>query len=101
MAVLYVTEYTAQHTDQGRPVPIAYCPPVVRSNNVAIGGVASSLVFNNATSIIRIHADAICSIAIGINLTATTADARLAQNQTEYFGFEPGKGFSISVISNV
>lgn len=102
MATLYVTEFSAQHTDQGRPVPISYCPAIVRSNNVAIGAAASSLVLNVSTSIVRLHSDAICSIVIGKPpLTATTADARMAQNQTEYFGVEPGYGYVVSVIANV
>lgn len=100
MAILYVTEFGAQHTDQGRPVPIAYCPAITE-NNVAIGGgSAQSNVFNANTNIIRVHSDAVCSIKIGLNPTATSADARMAQNQTEYFGFEAGKGFQIAVITN-
>lgn len=101
MAKLYVTEFSAQHTDQGRPVPVAYCP-LITNNNVAItGGSVQSAVFSKNTNIIRVHSDAICSIKIGLNPTATTDDARFAQNQTEYFGFEAGQGFQIAVIQNV
>ncbi len=96
-----MTEYSAQHTDQGRPVPVAYCPQVT-TNNVAISGShAESNPFGTNTNLIRVHSDVICSIKIGLNPVATTADPRFAANQTEYFGFEAGKGFAISVISNV
>ncbi len=101
MATLYVTEFSAQHTDQGRPVPVAYCP-LITNNNVAIGGGSvQSNPFSAQTNLIRVHADAICSIRIGLNPSASAADARMAQNQTEYFGFEAGKGFQIAVIINV
>lgn len=101
MALAYISEYTAQHTDQGRPVPVAYCPAIAEYTVAIGGGSTSSPVFQTSTNIIRVHSDAVCSIKIGLSPMATTNNARMAQNQTEYFGFEAGKGFQIAVISNV
>lgn len=101
MALAYISEFSAQHTDQGRPVPVAYCPAITEYTVAIGGGSVQSPVFNANTNLIRVHSDAICSIKIGLNPTATTSNARMAQNQTEYFGFEAGKGFQIAVISNV
>ncbi len=81
-------------------VPAADNPPVVPHNNIAIGGASvQSNPFNVHTRYIRCHCDAICSILIGPNPIVTTADARMAQNQTEYFAVNPGD--MIAVISNV
>ena len=47
---------------------------------------------------IRVHCDVACSVSVGANPTATHADARLAPNQTEYFGVQVGQ--RIAVIAN-
>lgn len=66
---------------------------------VAIGGVsAQSAVFPDGTRLIRVHTDAICSIKIGANPTATADDKRMAANATEYFGVTPGH--KLAVITN-
>lgn len=72
-----------------------------QNNNVAIGVAAQSAVFAANTRLIRVHADAICSVLLGSNPSATvsTADARMAANQTEYYQVNPGD--KIGVISNV
>lgn len=98
MAVLYVTEYATAAVDQGRAVPVGYGPPVV-NQTVAIGGASvQSAAFNANTRLIRVHSDAICSILVGSNPTATTSTARMAANQTEYFGVAPTH--KIAVITN-
>lgn len=53
-----------------------------------------------ATTIIRIHTDAICSIALVTSTTgaATTTNKRMAANATEYFGVKFGQ--HVTVISN-
>jgi hypothetical protein len=95
MATLYVTEYSG--VLQG-DVQIAMSPAIVQ-NNVAIGGSsAQSNPFNGNTSVIRVHTDAICSIAISNNPTATAASKRMAADQTEYWGVRPGD--KIAVITN-
>ena len=105
MATLYVSEYR-----QLASVPSAtnYAPmpgqapqePSLADQTIAItGSPTSSQAFGGYTALIRVHCDAICSIAIGANPTATTTSKRLAAGQTEYFGVSPQH--FISVIANV
>jgi hypothetical protein len=97
MATLYVTEFSKPATVSNGVVQVAQMPPIAQQTAV-IGTVVSTSAFNAATVLIRVHADAICSIAIGTSPTATTAMTRLAANQTEYFGVSPGD--KLSVITN-
>jgi hypothetical protein len=98
MATLYITEFANIGRDQGQGVQATPLPPVAEQT-VAIGvASAQSGAFNAATSFVRAHTDAICSIAVGVNPTATTGNARLAANQTEYFQVRAGD--KIAVIAN-
>lgn len=101
MALLYVSEYTAQQVDQGKAVPIAFCPAIAEYTLAIGGGSVASPPFQTNTNIVRLHSDAVCSIKFGLNPTATATNARMAQNQTEYFGVEPAKSFQVAVITNV
>ena len=94
MAVAYITEYGSAGAERTQ---IA-AAPAVTSQTVAIGVEAKSAAFKGATRFIRVHVDAICSIAIGQSPTATTSDARMSADSTEYFAVNPGD--KISVISN-
>jgi hypothetical protein len=96
MATVYITEFR----DVGRAGDIqAPEQPPYAEQTVAIGGAsAQSSAFSTATRLIRVHADAICSIAIGENPTATATKARFAAGQTEYFTVLPGH--KIAVITN-
>lgn len=94
MAVAYITEYGSAGAERTQ---VAAAPPVA-SQTVLIGSEAKSAAFNNGTRIIRVHVDAVCSILIGANPTATTSSARMAADTTEYFSVNPGD--KISVISN-
>lgn len=99
MATAYITEFSKVGTTSGRiDMTIALMPPIAEQT-VAIGVVASSAAFNDATKFIRVHVDAICSIKIGASpQTAAVTTLRMAANQTEYFGVTPGH--IISVITN-
>lgn len=97
MAVAYITEFAGMGTTSTGVAPIAKYPSIA-NQTVAIGAEANSSAFNPATRFIRVHVDAICSIDIALNPTATTSMARLAANQTEYFSVFPGH--NISVITN-
>ncbi len=101
MAFLYVSEYTAQQTDQGKAVPIAFCPAIAEYTLAIGGGSVSSPAFQSNTNIVRLHSDAVCSIKFGLSPIAAATNARMAQNQTEYFGVEPGQSFKVAVITNV
>lgn len=102
MATLYVAEF---ERPRNQWVEIANAPPVVEQT-VAIGG-ASAQVTNAfggtggtqfKTAMIRVTTDAICSIAIGSNPTATTAKMRMAADTVEYFSVQPNH--KIAVITN-
>lgn len=97
MAVLYISEFHDVALMNGLP-QIAQTPPAAQQT-VAIGGASvQSAAFNALTRFVRVHTDAICSIRFGSNPTVVATDARLAANQTEYFGVNPGD--KIAVISN-
>lgn len=98
MAKVYISEYTRMPTDTRVPVP-AGAEPAIATQTVAIGaGSVQSSAFNTNTRFIRLHTDAICSVKFGANPTATANDARLAANQTEFFGVNAGD--KVAVITN-
>jgi len=104
MSVLYISEYSnvaSVDTQRGvreNPTPVAQEPAVAEQHISITAGSVQSAAFNTATRMIRVHADAVCSIAIGTNPTAVATAKRLAANQTEYFGVSPGH--LIAVITN-
>jgi len=106
MATLYITEFQAlgqaglptSGFGPNGPTQAAQQPPVVDQTPLAIGAATQSAAFNAATTLVRLHADSVCSILFGANPTATTANARMAAGQTEYFGVLPG--MKVSVIAN-
>ncbi|MBP9714802.1 MAG: hypothetical protein KBD60_14140, partial [Sterolibacterium sp.] len=74
-------------------------PSITEQTPVVIGGGSlQSAAFNGATRVVRLHTDAICSVAFGANPTATANTKRMAANSTEYFGVEPGH--KVAVITN-
>jgi|SRR6185312_1444086 len=105
MATLYVTEFKALSAAAGgwgsqQFMPFGSQPPIAEQT-VAIGGSsAASNAFNTATSYVRLHADAICSVEFGASPTATATTARMAAGQTEYFAVPGHAGFKVAVISN-
>lgn len=109
MATLYVSEYVAIANSgvalQGistplskTPTPAAQEPSIDQTIGIS-GSSTQSTVFSSTTTFIRVHTDSVCSIAIGLNPTATTSSKRMGANQTEYFGVYPQ--FKIAVIANV
>jgi hypothetical protein len=105
MATLYIAEYrqlasVPSATNYApQPVQAPQEPPLVEQTIAIAGSSTASAPFNGFTAMIRVNCDAICSVAIGVNPTATTTNKRLAANQTEFFGVAPGQ--QIAVISNV
>lgn len=100
MATLYVSEFGAiAPGGSGGPAQVV-CGPALASQTVAIGGssTASASAFGNGTRLIRVHTDAVCSIAIGTSPTAAATAMRMAADTTEYFGVNPGE--KIAVITN-
>lgn len=92
MSTLYVCEYAEGDANCAKE-------PALAEQTVAIGGGSvSSSAFNTLTRLVRLHCDAICSIAFGKAPTATTGKKRMVAGQTEYFAVE--SGFKVAVISN-
>ena len=104
MATLYITEFVKQGRD-GAGFPNQNATPEeppMAEQTVAIGVTSvTSAAFNAKTTMVRLHCDAICSIAISTNPTATTTNRRLAANTTEYLALPAGSGFKIAVIVNL
>lgn len=99
MATLYVSEFAAiAPGGSGGAAQVAGAP--LASQTVAIGASSAATTngFGNGTRLIRVHTDAICSIAIGPNPTAVATAMRMAAGATEYFSVTPGE--KIAVITN-
>lgn len=105
MASLYVEEYNGVGAGASIVGPAlagaqAAQEPSVTSQLLTISASSTAgAAFNAKTNLIRVHCDAICSIAIGKTPTAVATAKRMAANQTEYFGVRPGD--TIAVITNV
>lgn len=101
MALLYITEYKNAAMSDGVAVqagqePGLYQTPVV----IGVGSLQSAL-FHTDTRFIRVHTDAICSIACAVNPTAIAqTQNRMAANQTEFFGVPPGGTHRLAVIAS-
>ncbi|OXE35719.1 MAG: hypothetical protein CGW95_12255 [Phenylobacterium zucineum] len=102
MAKLYVTEFQQQGADlQGVAIPIGKQPASIDQTPVVIGaGSLQSAAFSAQTCLVRIHTDAICSIAFGTNPTASANTMRMGANTTEYFSVLPGSAMKVAVITN-
>src|SRR5258708_27402227 len=102
MAKLYVTEYSDEgQTVRGASQIAAENAATVEQTPVVISGSSlSSAAFAATTQFVRIHTDAICSIAFGTAPTATANTRRLAADQTEYFGVPLGASYKVAVITN-
>jgi hypothetical protein len=105
VATLYVEEYAGtasvgSNTGQSRVTAQAAQEPSLASQIVAITGSSTqSGPFTVNTTFVRLHTDAICSVAFGPNPTAVTTQKRMIAGQTEYFGVRPND--LVAVIVNV
>ncbi len=102
MATLYVTEYATLGVPQvgGMVSQTPQEPPLVEQT-VSIGASSTqSNAFNAATTLVRLHTDAICSVEFGTNPTATSGKARMPANQTEFKTVPKGQSFKVAVITN-
>lgn len=100
MATLYVSEYGAiAPGGSGGAAQVVSGTPLA-AQTIAIGGSSTQATnaFSAGTRIIRVHTDAVCSIAVGPNPTAVATALRMAANATEYFSVLPGD--KIAVIQN-
>lgn len=100
MAVLYITEYADMAQTVRGGAQIAQSPALAAQTVAIAGASAQSSAFNALTTFVRVHTDAICSIVISTNPTATATSKRMAADQTEYFGVPVGQSYKVAVISN-
>jgi hypothetical protein len=102
MAKLYVTEYSdiAQTVRGSAPVGQENADVVEQTPVVIGGGSLASAAFAATTTYVRLHADAICSVAFGTGPTATANSRRMGADTTEYFGVPKGSSYKVAVISN-
>lgn len=107
MATLYIREYagistTKNVTGIGPADLVTQGPSEPGTDQPALNinpSTTPSLQFAPTTQLVRLHTDAVCSFVIGPPGTvATTSNARMAQNQTEYFRVIPGH--IVAVIAN-
>ncbi len=100
MAKLYITEFSdfARLQNAGAQPWGALQSMIGDQTPISFSTSTQSVAFNAATRFIRVHTDAICSIAYGSNPTATTGNMRLAAGQTEYFAVKGGD--MLAVVSN-
>jgi hypothetical protein len=101
MATLYLTEFVAQARDGAGYVTPAAEQPALAEQTVAIGASSvQSAAINGKTRLLRVHADAICSIQVGANPTAAVTTMRFGAGKTEYFGVPENAGYKVAVIAN-
>ena len=98
MSVLYISEVPAMGVAQGASDNAISGVSLVEQTVAITGASLQSAPFSAATRMVRISTDAVCSIAFGVNPTATTAKKRFAANQSETFRVTPGH--RVAVITN-
>ena len=101
MTVLYVAEFSQLVTTPNGIAAMALQSPLAEQTmSITASSTTLTNPFNSATKFIRVHTDSICSIKVGGAPVATTSTARMAANQTEYFGVAQNSGWNIAVITN-
>lgn len=101
MAKLYITEFRGAQQQPGVLNSIPDVMGITEQTPVTIGASSTqSSAFNAGTSVARLHADAICSVAFGPDPTATAANMRMAANESLLIAVRPGVSFKVAVITN-
>jgi hypothetical protein len=104
VAAIYITEMASvsQNSGAGGGVQYGRLPEITTQKLAAWPQVSAA--FNQATQLIRVHTDTVCSISVGPaqpsgnNAAAAATNMRLAANSTEYFAVSPGH--FLSVVAN-
>lgn len=100
MATLYIAEGSAVGGTSNHTVAGMQYPPA-KEQTVLIGASsATSQPFLNTTTMLQVSTDTTCSIAVGVNPTATNSNTRLSANLFFYITIPPNSGYSIAVIQN-
>ncbi len=101
MTKAYVSEYSQMPQQQGVLLQVGFEPAITTQVLDYSSAHAESAAFNANTTFVRIHVDSIASFKFSAAGTAaTTSDARMAANQTEFFGVPKGAAMKVSVITN-
>lgn len=101
MATLYITEIATQGQDGNtKQIILPQFPPLAEQTVAIAAGSAQSAALNASTTMVRLHTDAVCSVAIGANPTATAANMRMAANTSEWVSIPRGSSPKIAVITN-
>lgn len=95
MAIIRIAEFSKLYADPNGPGQMAQTPAIAYQSAAITASSTTSNPFNTATKVIRVHTDSIVSIDIrtapvAVVAAGTPATMRLAANQTEYFGVNPG-----------
>lgn len=106
MAILYITEF-AQLAPQpaGLLGQVAMQPPLAEQTVALTSTSAPSAAFNSQTRFVRLHTDTICAIEFGTSPTAVGSSggsptARMAANQTEYYGVPVGQSYKVAGVTS-
>lgn len=95
MSEAYITEYPELQQDTlGRDMLVGKGRGL-QNRATFTGTPGLSTTFAADMHIIRLHVNAACHIAFGTAPVATTNDAKLAANQTEFFSIIPGDKISL------
>ena len=101
MATIYIKEFANQGLNTiNTPMPFPLEPALAEQVVSITAGSVQSTALNNLTQLVLINADAICSIKIGANPTATATTHRLPAGGSYLFAVPPASGLKIAVITN-
>jgi len=102
---LYVTEFAELEIGPaGRVGQMTMQPPLAEQTIALAAGSTPSNAFNANTRIVRLHNDGTQPVAIEFGTAPTaiaagaTGTARMAANQTEYYGVPKGQSFKVAAI---
>jgi hypothetical protein len=98
MAILYISEFANIGRDQGEGVQVATLAPLAEQTISIAGSSTQSVAFGVYTNFVRLCCDAVCSVAVGANPTASGINLRLPANTPEYFQVTPGQ--KLACIAN-
>lgn len=95
MATLFISEYTGALIGGGQ---VAVEPSITDQIVAVSGSSTASAAFSPSTHLVRLLADASCSIAFGSSPTAALTSKLLPANVPEYFAVRPGH--KVACITN-
>jgi hypothetical protein len=102
MTKLYITEFQREGMDdKGADVNAMSAAGMSDMTPLTVTGTTQqSAACAASTTVIRLHAQVACSVAIGPNPTATTNTLRLGVDGTEYFQVPAGQAWKVAAILN-